>query len=368
MPVKPLPVHPDLNHLKSQARDLLKLHAAHDPGSAQRIREFHPRYAGQKDKEIFAAALKLSDAQLTVARERGFASWSRLKKHIERPSPSSNPDLPYHDRIEDAALRHGVVLVDAGDLDGLRAHLKAHPDLTRRHALFEGGNYFRTPTLLEFCAENPIRHGKLPANIVEIAKAIIDAGAEKASINETLGLVSTGRITRESGAQILLIDLLCDHGADPDGALHGAAVHGEHEAVEQLIRRGARVDLPIAAALGRIEDFRRLLPAADAEQRHLALAAAAQFGYAEIVRLLLDAGEDANRYNPPGAHSHSTPLHQAAFAGHEGVVRLLVERGAWLDMRDLLWQGTAADWAHHAERFEIERWLRERESSKQERG
>jgi hypothetical protein len=362
MPVKPLPAHPDLNHLKNQARDLLKLHAAHDPAAAQRIREFHPRYVGKNDGEIFAATFKLGDAQLTIARERGFANWPRLKAHIEKPSPSSNRDLPYQDRIEDAELRHAVALLDAGDLDGLRVHLKAHPDLTRRPALFEGGNYFRTPTLLEFCAENPIRHGSLPANIVEIAKAIIGAGAEKAAINETLGLVSTGRIARECGAQIPLIDLLCDHGADPGGAVHGAALHGEHEAVEALIRRGARVDLALAAALGRIEDSRRLLPAADAEERHLALAAAAQFGHAEIVRLLLDEGEDPSRYNPPGAHSHSTPLHQAALAGHEHVVRLLIERGARLDLRDLLWQGTPADWAHHGEQFEIEGWLRGQES------
>jgi hypothetical protein len=36
----------------------------------------------------------------------------------------------------------------------------------------------------------------------------------------------------------------------------------------------------------------------------------------EIVRLLLDAGEDPNRYNPVGGHSHTTPLHQAAGGGH----------------------------------------------------
>jgi uncharacterized protein (TIGR02246 family) len=53
---------------------------------------------------------------------------------------------------------------------------------------------------------------------------------------------------------------------------------------------------------------------------------------ADIVRLLLDAGEDPNRYNPDGLHSHSTPLHQAALAGHDAVVRLLVERGARLDI------------------------------------
>ena len=51
-------------------------------------------------------------------------------------------------------------------------------------------------------------------------------------------------------------------------------------------------------------------------------------GTVEIVRVLLDAGEDPNRFNPVGGHSHSTPLHQAAGNGHLDVVKLLVERGA----------------------------------------
>ena len=45
---------------------------------------------------------------------------------------------------------------------GLRAHLKQHPKLVHQRVVFEGGNYFRNPTLLEFVAENPVRHGTLP--------------------------------------------------------------------------------------------------------------------------------------------------------------------------------------------------------------
>jgi hypothetical protein len=54
---------------------------------------------------------------------------------------------------------------------------------------------------------------------------------------------------------------------------------------------------------------------ADAEGRHIALALACQHGKIEVVRLLPDAAEDPNRYNPVGFHAHSTPLHQAALAG-----------------------------------------------------
>ncbi len=113
----------------------------------------------------------------------------------------------------------------------------------------------------------------------------------------------------------------------------------------------------MAAAMGWAEDARRLLANADSENRHRALALASQFGHTEIVRLLLDTGEDPNRYNPVGFHSHSTPLHQAALAGHEEVVRLLVERGARLDARDTLWQGTPAGWARYEGRTEIQEYL-----------
>jgi len=101
-----------------------------------------------------------------------------------------------------------------------------------------------------------------------------------------------------------------------------------------------------------------LLSTATPAERHLALAVAAQFNHADIVRLLLDAGEDPDRYNPLGGHSHSTPLHQAAGLGHMPVVRLLVERGARLDQRDVLWHGTPADWAEHEGKAEVERYLR----------
>lgn len=368
MPVRRLPANPSLDHLKYQAKDLLKEHAARDAAAAQRIREFHPRFTRSTDADIFAAHLKLSDAQFTIARESGFPSWSRLKLHIEKPGKPDQLDLSLHERIEDPVFRRAVDLIDAGDVTGLRAHLKQYPKLVHQRMNFEGSNYFASPTLLQFIAENPIRHGKLPANIVEIAKVILDAQPALSEVNETLGLVATGRVSRECRLQIRLINLLVDHGADPNGTLRAAVGHGENEAVHALINRGARLDLPTAAALGRIEDFRRLLPDASSEDRHLALAFAAQFGHGEIVRMLLDAGEDPNRYNPPGAHSHSTPLHQATLAGHLEVVRLLVERGAHLNVKDILWKGTPADWANHEGRNEIETYLRAQEAGEKDQG
>lgn len=359
MPVRRLPSKPNLDHLKHQAKDLLKAHAARSVTAAQTMREFHPRFRNASDDEIFAAKPKLADAQLTIARESGFPSWPRLKQFVAKPT---DLDLPHHERIHDPAFRRAVDLIDSGDVEGLRSYLIQHPTLVHQHAAFEGWNYFHNPTLLEFIAENPIRHGKLPKNIVEIAKVIVDAGADKSSLNETLGLVTTGSIPRECGVQIPLIDLLCDRGADPNTAINAAVVLNELDAAQQLIARGARVTLPVAAGLGRIEDFRRQFPIASAEDRHLALALASQFGHVEILLMLLDAGEDPNRYNLPGGHSHSTPLHQAAGNGHLEAVKFLVERGAHLDAIDILFRGTPRGWAQYAGRKEVEAYLAKQET------
>ena len=360
MPTKRLPPRPDLTHLKHQAHDLLRDHRARDRAALQRLREFHPRFHASSDTEIAESELALSDAFLATAREYGFPSWPRLKAHVEGPTSNDDGYVPHHERVTDAVFRRAIDLLDAGDVARLRAHLLNHPDTVKKRLNFEGGNYFRTPTLLQFCAENPIRNGTLPLNIADVARTILDAGGkdDRPSIDETLMLVSSGRIARERGVQVPLIDLLCEYGADPDHAMMPALAHGEFAAADALIRLGATIDLPAAAALGRTRDARNLLPCATAEDRHRALALSAVHGRAEIVALLLDDGEDPNRYNPVGFHAHSTPLHQAAYSGHADVVKLLVERRADLTIRDILYDGTPLDWAEYAGQTSIAAYLR----------
>jgi len=365
MPTKPMPPRPSLDRFKAEARRLMRDRAAADPQACQRLREFHPRLAEATDPAIAAADLGWSDALLTIAREYGFASWPRLKARVEGPSRPGEW-VPHHERIEDPVFRRAVELIDDGDAAGLAAHLAAHPGLATCRVAFEGGNYFRNPGLICFVAENPVRNDSLPPNIVEIARIVLDAGAsrDQAALNETLMLVSSGRVAREAGAQIALIDLLCGYGAKPDEAAVAAAAHGEFEAAQALLHNGARLTLPVAAALGLDADAHRLLDSASAAERHLALALAAQHGRAGILRLLLDAGEDPSRYNPPGAHSHSTPLHQAVWGGHDEAVRLLVERGARLDLRDSIHQATPIEWAEYGKRSGIAGYLREAEAAR----
>jgi hypothetical protein len=358
MPTRPLPAHPSLAQLKTQAKELLRAHRERSPQAIQRIREFHPRFRRSNDDLIANASLKLSDAQFAIAREYGFPSWPRLKSYVNDPQ-RDDLRLPQQVRIKDDAFRRAVDLLDAGDAEELREHLRAHPGLVAARVTFEGGNYFQEPTLLEFIAENPTRHVSVPKSAPEVARVILDAGAkeDRASLDSALELVASSSVARVSGVQIPLIEVLCDYGADPSAATYVASLYGEFDAVRALIRRGAKVDLLVASALDLSAEAAASLPSAGAETRQKALAMAAQHGYVEIVRLLLDAGEDPNRFAPVGGHSHATPLHQAAIGGHASVVRLLVERGARTDVRDILHNGTPLDWANYGKHAPVAEYL-----------
>jgi hypothetical protein len=90
MPNKSLPSAPNLEHLKYQAKDLLKALRGREPQALALVREFHPEFVRRTEPEIPAARFLLSDAQLIVAREYGFESWPTLKRRIESLGCANN--------------------------------------------------------------------------------------------------------------------------------------------------------------------------------------------------------------------------------------------------------------------------------------
>lgn len=275
-----------------------------------------------------------------------------------------NPEIP------DPRFREAVSAIDAGDVSALESLLAAHPELLRARVEsdegYYGEGYFRRPYLLWFVAENPIRNGKLPQNIAQVTRTILQA-AERQGVDSlrdqldyTLALVCSGSISREQGLQRELIDVLMDAGADPGGALVPALAHQELDAVERLLERGAKLTLLAAIGTGRTDDVTRLLPEASADDRQAALAAAALYGQPHTLALLIDSGVDVNAYNPPGLHSNATALHQAVSSGSLAAVRVLVEAGADLGTKDRIFQGTPLGWAEYLQQPEIAAYLREK--------
>lgn len=73
-----LPDRPDLDQLRRQARELLRGAVAGEPHAADRLRAVSPR-------------VTLSAAQLALAREYGFQSWTTLKAEVARRRSSGTP-------------------------------------------------------------------------------------------------------------------------------------------------------------------------------------------------------------------------------------------------------------------------------------
>jgi len=66
-----LPERPNFEHLKKQAKDLLRDYQAGDARAFARFRNSLPAAEGKDDAEIAALKFKLHDAQSCIAREYG---------------------------------------------------------------------------------------------------------------------------------------------------------------------------------------------------------------------------------------------------------------------------------------------------------
>ena len=71
MPIRSLPVRPNLDQLRHQAKDLLRGIRRGDPAAVAELAEHHPA-------KIDPSEAKLADAQLTLARSYQAPGWSRL--------------------------------------------------------------------------------------------------------------------------------------------------------------------------------------------------------------------------------------------------------------------------------------------------
>jgi hypothetical protein len=165
MSTVPLPNDANLEQLRKRAKELRDLARAGDADVIALVAEHHPD-GGH--------AVSLSGAQLVLARRHGFASWARLKRHLEivgryGRSPdqvATSTDVPdeflrlacaqYGETDDRARWQEARALVDAAramaarnihvaaalaDVDATRSLLAENPSLARQ----EGGPYRRPP-------------------------------------------------------------------------------------------------------------------------------------------------------------------------------------------------------------------------------
>jgi hypothetical protein len=320
-----------LEQSRKQAKDLLKAFKAGDANALDRVRSNHPRFRGLTDDQIRERPFVLADAQLVIARLHYFESWPKLLRHIETLARHE----PHVRRFEDAA--DAIIIGDVTTLDRL---LRAHPDLIHQRS-----SRAHEAPLLHYVAANGVEDYRqlTPENAVEVARVLLEAGAEVDATSHAygggstaLGLVATSTPPRQAGVQIPLIDLLLEPGAAIDGVRPGASVvrdalaNGCPEAAQALAERGARLDVIAAAGTGRLDLVQRLADGASARDLEKALVTAAgTYGAHDVVKYLLDRGVDV------AAATGWTALHSATGGADLRIIDLLIRRGAPLEQRNM---------------------------------
>ena len=302
-----LPVRPDLDQLRHQAKDLLHAAQRGDPDAVARIRAVSGR-------------IMLSTAQLAVAREYGFASWARLKLEVERRD-----------------------VLNSRDLSRLARLLAEHPWLAtakmEHWCDHKGADPLAYMAMLRFDSGRLGLPGELPGTGA-MAKALIEAGAPvdgHPGEPETLlitaasyGDAEVARVLIEAGADIEAVSAP-DSGGVPSGtALEHAAVFGMTEVVDVLVAAGAKIhSLEQAAAAGDLTGWP--LARFTLESRIRALVFAADHQRLEAIDQLVAAGTPVNQAD---AEWGRLPLHTAAGNGRPASVRRLLAHGADPNLRD----------------------------------
>ena len=131
MPTIPLPENPNSEQLRHRARDLQRAVRAGEPGVLRRLG------LERADRDY-----RLGAAQLAVARGYGFASWARLRRHVDAISARSFRPGPDDGSLLSAFVRLACVSYAGSDERGPAQQLRSaqaarllvdHPDLPALH-------------------------------------------------------------------------------------------------------------------------------------------------------------------------------------------------------------------------------------------
>ena len=211
----PLPDRPNLRHLKDQAKDLLRS----------------------------GAAASMTDAQFQIARRYGFASWPKLKAHVEELGAA-------------AALERALNREDAEEADKLMSRFpELHAVIDR---LWGAGSWLKVKmhvAALAVAAQTDVGQLKraIDTENIDRVKAMMTANPDlhRAPLgygkNGPLTWVAECRGGRASATRLAMAAWMIDHGSDVhqggDGPLMRAALNGDRvPMMELLVARGADVN------------------------------------------------------------------------------------------------------------------------------
>lgn len=302
-----LPVRPDLEQLRHQAKDLLQAANGGDPEALRRVRAVSERVI-------------LASAQLAIAREYGFASWARLKAEVERRE-----------------------ILNSRDLSRLTRLLDEHPELAteklRNWCDHKQAGTIGYMAMLRFDSRRLRLPRELPGTGA-VARALIDAGAPVEGYPDdqetplitaaSYGDAEVAKVLIEAGADVNARSAPDSGGVPGGSALGHAAVFGMTEIVDLLVEAGARIEgLEMAAAAGDVSAWP--LERATLQSKIRALVLAADHQRLNVIDQLIAAGTPVDAVD---AEWGRQALRTAAHHGRPASVRRLLEHGADPNLRD----------------------------------
>ena len=317
MPVRRLPVRPDLEQLHRQAKELLRaLHA----GDADAIAEWREHHPGSID----ATAAKLADAQLVLARSYQTSSWTRLVHAVQLADAIWRDDADSVRALieRNASLLHDHVLIrtDSGwgppmtyaanlgrdrivrllhrqgarDLESAagRAALQGHADTVRLIYDLAG-----RPSLEKWTLAGPAYTLSVEGTAVLLtlgARVVGPTGVDHNTMEHLLGTDS-----RNPPAKHRILEMYVEHGFEPPDTPVMALHRGRIDLLETHLARNPDLltrtfDIadvyPLAPACSRERYTAQGTPVHGTTLLHIA----AYFDELEIAAWLLDRGMDPN--------------------------------------------------------------------------
>ena len=307
-----LPVRPNLDQLKSQAKDLLREYRANESHAIEDFSELHPRAPNSSEA-------KLADAQLVLARSYGVPTWPRLVQACQMTDAIHRNDV---ESIQELIARHPELLHE--DARGVRGNwgppMSYAANLGRDEII----------QVLAAAGAKDLQHAFDRACLqgrIETARWLFANGA-----NLTRGIVMGACETQNAEGLELLLELgaeLCDSEGNrmaPVAMLletYCRSPDGKHRCLELVAEHGIYLpETPVMAIhRGRIDLLEVWL-------RHEPDLLDKTFSYRDIYPLELGCHEDTSLGLHGTPLDGTTLLHMCVDFDEMQIARWLLEKGA----------------------------------------
>jgi ankyrin repeat protein len=283
--------HPDLEQLKRQSKELLAAFRAADPAAVNEATAFYD--------DPQPATFALHDAQLVIARSYGFDSWPKLKAYVDG-----------------VTIRRLVEAVSHGDIERVRAMLKARPELANM--------------AVSYSDEHRAIHYAAMHRQPEITRLLMRKGANaRAGIHPHRDATSAWRLARERGYDdiVAIIEEEENRKAKPAHELTIAPAIELDNAERTAVANNDLQWLRSSLAEGKLANQVRWSDGG-------LLTVAVRNNRPEVLKFLLDECKfDPDERVSGGegdwvAYSQGHPLWNAAAMGLSEIANLLLDRGA----------------------------------------